>query len=460
MVRGCHLLPSRYRLAPAAAIDPGDRFLFQLMTSLTLHRPTTDRNAAALIALSCCTVVITGSLSELFHFQFSSLHTAMLMYLPVLAVLGILLPSTTEIRGRFPEARGFVLLAFLCGCWLVNYLLEITSSSCLDLSNYDRKRMWFFVHGVLLSGLLGILAARRAGRFIRPFLGFFCIASTTASLLYLLSYRPDATFTRLLGEKALGVGMTAAFGMASCFALLLLQVEGSSRFSRSAVLALIAAIIVDLAAVVLSATRGAALCCLASATVFVWMMRRSRFLPFLIVFLALFSYGMVGLVRTYVPEAALNRLTMGEYGFGLRYELSGAVLDMIAEHPGGRIFGYEKTGLGMDYSHNAVLQYIAEAGLQSLPALTVLFCVAIWNLTSYRAELHVRAMTLFGLPVLLESCSGGSAYNFLLWFLLFFAFSLKRDRLRASALAAGGSGRQVFTRPARGADEPVIVSDG
>lgn len=429
MVRA-HIPPLRpYRLAPVPAVDSSGRLPFSLVRILGRHRFTADRSAAALIALSSCIVVITGALSELFHFRYSSLHTAMSMYLPLLAALGILLVSTNEVRGRFPGTGSLAALSFLCGCWLVNYLLEITLSSHPDPSDFDRKRIWFFVHGVLLSGLLGILASRKAGRFIRPFPGSFCIASTTASLLYLLSYRPSEAFTRLLGERALGAGTTAALGVASCLSLLLLEIEGSRRFSRLLVSALIAAIVVHVGAVVLSATRGAALCCLASVAVFAWMIRRSKCLLFLIVFLIFFSYGMVSLAGTYVPEAALNRLTMTEYGFDLRYELNATVLDMIAKYPGGRIFGYEKTGLRMDYAHNAVLQYVAEAGLQSLPALAVLFCVVISNLTSHRTELNVRALTLFGLPVFLESCSGGSAYNFLLWFLLFFAFSLRRDRL-------------------------------
>ncbi|MGE5293711.1 MAG: O-antigen ligase family protein [Solirubrobacterales bacterium] len=411
-----------------------------------LHSSDTDRNAAALIALACCIGAITSSLSELLHFRFSSLHTAMSMYLPVLAALGILLASAARTRGRLPQARSWVILVFFCGFWLVNYLFESVSLSQSNLSDFDRKRMWFFVQAVLLSGLLGTLAARRGEGFIRPFLGSLCLVSAMASVLYLLNYRPNATFTRLLGERALGSAMVASFGLASCLAMLLLGSEGDNRLSRSTFAMLIAAIVVNVAAVVLSATRGAALCCLASAAAFMWMMRRSKTLLFLIAALAVISYGMVHLARIYVPKATWNRLMMQQYGFNLRYELSSTILDMIASYPGGKIFGYDRTNLGMDYSHNAILQYIAEAGLQSLPALTVLFCIAIWNLISHRADLHVRAMALLGLPVLIESCSGGSAYNFLLWFLLFFTFSLRQERRCVSeeelSICAPWAGRQ------------------
>jgi Ca2+/Na+ antiporter len=368
-------------------------------------------------------------LSELLHIEYSSLHTAVSMYVPLLLSLSMfmLVPLDGRVGVWLFESRGFILLCFVCGFWLANYYWEVSSPSDVSLSDYDRKRIWFFVHGVLLSGLLGVVASRNPARFIQLFLPCFCAFALLSSFLYLLTYRPGEDFERLLGEKALGAGVLAAFGAASCFSLLLLKIEQGRRLSGGAVLALTAVILVDVCAIALSATRGAALCCLGAVAAFAWMIRRSRqliFVGFLIVLLC----GVVSVGRKYLPEAAVNRIMMKEQGLDLRYDLASTVLGMIAENPYGRVLGYQDSNLQMDYSHNALLQYVAEAGLQSVPTLIILLGVMIWKLASCRSDRHVRALALFGLPVLAESFSAGSAYNSLLWFLLFFVFSLGEAR--------------------------------
>jgi O-antigen ligase len=245
-------------------------------------------------------------------------------------------------------------------------------------------------------------------------------------LAYLLTYRPGENFQRLLGDRGLGAGLTACFGAGSCLALLLLHVASRRALSGRLVVALIGAILIDIAAIVLSATRGAVLCSLAGVLVFAWMARRSRLLAPTLVLLILSFCCLVPLAKPYMPEAALDRLTTKEQSVDLRYDLARAMLGMVIEHPCGRVLGYENTKLSMDYSHNTFLQYVGEAGLlQTGPVLLILLYGVVRTLVRHRADLHVRALMLFGVPVLIESFSAGTAYDSLLWFLVFFIFSLR-----------------------------------
>ncbi len=398
------------------------------MKTFDLQKYLSYEFAVTVLALSFCIGPLTASLSELLHFYYSSLYTAATMYLPLLFSLTVFAAINHKAGEPLLNAKGVILLGFLCGFWLINYFYEINHVSRSSLSVYDGKRMWFFVHGVLLSGLIGLHAPKDPRRFIRRFLISFCIISTTASLSYLLTYRPGESFERLLGERALGAGLVGCYGVASCLSLLYLHMTDGPRFSGRLLVALTGAILIDVAAIALSATRGAALCALASVIVFAWMARRSKPLLPTVAFLVLPFICLVPVVKPYMPEATMKRLMMQEHGFGLRFELSRTMLDLLIEHPCGRVLGYENTKLRMDYSHNAFLQYVGEAGLlQTTPVLLVLLYGVARNLVRHRADLHVRALALFGLPVLIESFSAGSAYDSLLWFLLFFLFSLRRD---------------------------------
>lgn len=405
------------------------------MKTLDLHRYLSYEAAVTALVLSFCTSALNSSLSELLHFQYSSLYTAASIYLPVLLSLGIFLAVNRKMGAPLLDAKGVILLLFLCGFWLINYFHEISHVPSSSLSDYDRKRIWFFVHGVLLSGLVGLHAPKDPGRFIRCFLTSFCIISTMTSLSYILTYRVGENFTRLLGERALGAGLVACFGVGSCLSLLFLHMAGSRRPSGRLLVALVGALLIHAAAIALSATRGAALSSLVSVIVFAWMARRSKPLLPTLAFLLLPFIGLVIFAKPYVPEATLRRLMMKEYGVGLRYELSRTMLDMLIEHPCGRVFGYENTRLAMNYSHNAFLQYIGEAGLlQMVPVMLVLLYGVVRSLIRHRADVHVQALALFGLPVLIESFSAGSAYDSLLWFCVFFVLSLRGDRERTMSM--------------------------
>ncbi len=395
------------------------------MKTLNLQKCLSYESGAVVLALSFCIGPLTASLSELLHFYYSSLYTAATMYLPLLFSLGVFVAINHKAGTPLLNAKGVILLGFVCGFWLINYLWETSHVSQSSLSVYDGKRIWFFVHGVLLSGLVGLSVLREPRRFIRCFLISFCIISTAASIAYLLTYRPGESFERLLGERALGAGLVGCYGVASCLSLLYLHMTDSSRFSGRLLVALTGAILIDIAAIALSATRGAMLCALASIVAFAWIARRSKALLPTVAFLILPFICLAPLAKPYMPEATMKRLMMKEHGFGLRFELSRTMLDLLVEHPCGRVLGYENTKLLMDYSHNAFLQYVGEAGLlQTGPALLILLYGVARNLVRHRADLHVRALALFGLPVLIESFSAGSAYDSLLWFLLFFLFSL------------------------------------
>lgn len=428
------------------------------MKPFDIHRYLSYEVAVASLALSFCMIAINSSLSELLGFQYSSLYTAVSMYLPALLALGVFLMANREAGVPLLDARGLILLIFLCGFWLVNYVQESHRLSSGALSEYDQKRIWFFVQGVLLSGLAGLHAPQDFRRFIRCFLISFSVLATAASLMYLLTYRPGDEFVRLLGERALGAGQIAGFGAASCLAVLYLHIAGSAGYSSRLCVVLTGATLINAAAVVLSATRGAALCTLVSAAMFVCMARQSKRLLAALAVLILPFVGLVMLAKPHVPDATIRRLTMSQHGFGLRYDLGSTMLNMIVEHPFGRVFGYSNSELGMEYSHNVLLQFIGEAGvLSTTPVLLVLLGGVIRKVVRHRAELHVRALGLFGVPVLLESFSAGSAYDPRLWFLIFFVFSL-RD-VRESTMPTEAIRRSWTADPAPGSyrlEEPSL----
>jgi hypothetical protein len=383
--------------------------------------------AVASLTLSFCIVPLIGSLGELLHFQLSSLHTAASLYLPLLFAIAMFMALNRDLGARLLEPKGLILLSFICGFWLISYFYERYSPG-VRMTDYDYKRIWFFVQGVLLCGFAGILASEDPRRFIPLFLRYFCLLSTGAALIYTFSYRPGQQFDRLLGEKALGVGILAAFGMVACLAVLLMELESGHKLSYPALLTLIGAILIDVAAIILSATRGAALCCLVGVVIFTWMMRKSKFLLLSVVTVVALAICLISLARMYVPEGAMSRLLRQEDGFDLRSELTHTMIGVIARNPYGKTFGYEYTLLNMDYAHNTLLQYVGEASVLSIPAVVILLSGAILNLARHRAERQVQALALFGLPVLAESFSAGSAYDPLPWFLLFLVFSLRGER--------------------------------
>jgi len=398
------------------------------MKTFDLRRYLSYEVAITVLVLSFCMSALNSSLSELLHFQYSSLYTAASMYLPVLFSLGIFLTANRKAGVPLLDAKGLILLLFLCGFWLINYFHEIGHVPSGSLSEYDQKRIWFFIQGVLLSGLVGLHAPKDSRHFIRCLLISFCIISAIASLSYLLTYRPGEDFVRLLGERALGAGLVACLGVGSCLALLLLHILGGRRLSGRLLVALVGGVLIHVAAIALSATRGAALGALASVTMFVWTARRSKALLPTLTLLILPFIGLIVLAKPYMPEATMRRLMMRHHGADIRYELNRTMLDMIIEHPCGRVLGYENTKLSMNYSHNAFLQYIGEAGLlQMTPVMLVLLYGVVRNMVRHRADVHVQALGLFGLPVLIESFSAGSAYASLLWFLVFLVFSLRDD---------------------------------
>ena len=373
---------------------------------------------------------LMGSLGELLHFQYSSLHTAASLYLPVLVAITGFWGRKRKRGVRLLELKSLILLGFICGFWLISYFYEMHSSAVVRLSDYDRKRLWFFVHGIFLCGLAGILAAQDEQRFVRLFLRYYCFVAALSSLLYCLSYRPGEQFQRWLGDVALLAGLVAGFGVVSCLSVVLIELQSGRRLSSPVLVAFMGAIGVDVAAILLSGTRGAVLCCGVGAAIFAWMMRKWRLmLPFLVI-VAVLAFALVSLANIYVPEAtmSMSRLTRREDGLDLRYDLAYTMMDIIAQNPYGKIVGYEYTRLYMDYAHNMLLQYVGEAGLLAVPVLLVLLGGVLRNLVCFRADLHVRALGLFLLPVFAESFSAGAAYDPFPWFLLFFVFSLRGER--------------------------------
>jgi hypothetical protein len=379
--------------------------------------------ASALFILSFSFPVILPIGGRLLGLHHSSIHTALAMFLPLIALMP-LIGGTIILQRQKRSLYLMILLLFsITICWFANFLWEIQH---FQISEFDQKRIWFFIHGFLFPGLIGAIVSRRPIGFIQIFVPALVIMTAFSSLLYVMSYDFNLNFVRLLGEIGLGAAILASLGASACLSILILKQYGrknSYKIISSSMLILIA---LHCFAIVLSGTRAAIVTFALSLILFFTISNRKKvivFSLFIVIFLSFFLYESINLV---VPEATINRLyTFYEYGIEIRIKLLKGITQIITENPLGKVTGYEDSILGMAYSHNAIVQLIAEAGMFSIPALAAICIIGLKNAFAFRRVLHIKAFIIISANVLIQSLSAGGAYNSLLWFLLFFFASLR-----------------------------------
>jgi O-antigen ligase len=314
--------------------------------------------------------------------------------------------------------------------WFLNYVNQRGDME----SGFDEKRVWFFLHGFVLSGLAGIIAATERERFLRVFPWAFAAMSVVTSLAYMANYNPSKSFYRLLEEDGLNAGIHASWGASACL-YLLFDTWGKTRgVRRCAAALLLPCALLNITAALLSGTRGALISFGFSLILLVCIARRK------VLRLAFISVAMLILVgglylTDLLPEATIGRICkVRENGLDDRQDVQATALRMLAANPRGKVFGYESSELRLAYCHNTFLQMLLEAGLLSLPCLGLLVCSAGRNLWTLRSLPETGFLIVVGGNVFLESCSAGIGYDGTFWIFLFFGASLLRPVERWASL--------------------------
>jgi hypothetical protein len=378
---------------------------------------------SALYALSVVGPAILTSAGARFGFMFTSFDTALSMYVP----LGLLLVLMTfpGMPGREIHFVRWPTILFCCisAAWLMNYLVEMLSDSSTLLNDYDNKRIWFFIYGFMFPGIIGIAMSRNPIHFMRCFFPSIIFVSAVSSLTYLANYDSLQLFARLLEDQALLPGIIASWGASACLALLVFREKTKSRYSWYVLGSLF---ILQYSTVIISGTRMAIITFSACMIMFGFIAFKSKAMIIYATMVLAIVAASIEFMEVFVSAATMSRLmSLQESGSSIRGELVGTILRMISENPLGKIMGYQDSPLGMDYSHNTILQMIAEAGLQVVPALILVFWLVSRNVRACRKNPYYQGMFILGINVSLQSCSSGSAYNPFLWFLIFFMASVE-----------------------------------
>ena len=382
--------------------------------------------AGVLFILSFSFPIIMAIGGRLIGLHHSSIHTALAMFLPLFVLMPLIVGS---IILQKQKRTIYLIILILCGitiCWFANYFWE---TSYLQTSEFDKKRIWFFIHGFLFPAVIGAIASRKYIGFIEKFVLGLVIVTGFTSLLYVMSYDFNLNFIRLLGEMGLVAGIKASLGASACLSMLILQQNNKNTSSMLVSLGMVFVILLHCFAIIISGTRAAIFIFAASFMLFFTMSNRKKaiiFFLFIVIVIALFLSDFINYL---VPQATINRLGMFyDQGIEIRVRLLRAITQIILENPLGKVTGYENSILGMPYSHNAIIQLIAEAGIPSIPALVSLFIIGLKNALAFRKVAHIRALIILSANVFMHSLSSGGAYNSLLWFLLFFFASLECKR--------------------------------
>ena len=264
----------------------------------------------------------------------------------------------------------------------------------------------------MFPGLIGAIVSRKSIGFIQKFVPGLVIVTGFSSLLYIMSYDFNQNFVRLLGDTGLAAGITASLGASACLSLLILQQHEKTTSSMLVSFGMICIILLHCFAIIISGTRAAIITFTISLILYFTLSNRKKlvfFFLFIVIALSLFFYDYINFL---IPQTTINRLGMFyDQGIEIRVRLLRAIILIISENPLGKVTGYEDSIIGMPYSHNAIIQLIAEAGLVSTPALIAISIIGLKNALVFRKVVHIRALIIISANVLIQSFSAGSAYN-------------------------------------------------
>ncbi len=387
-------------------------------------------SGAVWLAVSCFSNTFLVCASALLSLGHGQVLTALTMYVPLL--LGTF---CLGFGVRLHRSSSYVFLPACCLAgiailWFLNYLSQRGDME----SGFDEKRVWFFLHGFVLSGVAGVMAATERERFLRVFPWAFAAMSLVTSVVYIANYDTSKSFYRLLEEDGLNAGIHGSWGASACLFLLFDIWGKTSGVRRYAAALFLPCALLNITAALLSGTRCALLSFAFSLILLVCISRRK------VLRLAFLSAAMLILVgglhvTDLLPEATIARISkLRENGLDDRQDVQATALRMLAANPRGKVFGYESSELRLAYCHNTFLQMLLEAGLLSLPCLGLLVCSAGRNLWTLRSLPETGFLIVVGGNIFLESCSAGIGYDGTFWLFLFFGASLLRPAERWTSI--------------------------
>jgi hypothetical protein len=234
-------------------------------------------------------------------------------------------------------------------------------------------------------------------------------------------------------------GIMASFGSSACLSMLILE-KNKKNPSKLVSLTMVVMIFIHFFSIILSGTRAAIIGFAVSLILYLAMAKQKKVKILLLFILFILSFFLYDFIDLLVPHETINRLGMFyDQGIEIRIRLLKGVAQIISENPLGKVTGYENSILGMAYSHNAIIQLIAEAGVLSIPALAAIFIISLKNTLALRQVVEIKAFFILFANVFMQSFSSGSAYNPLLWFWLFFCASLQCQRNSLNRQGFGSS---------------------
>jgi hypothetical protein len=351
--------------------------------------------------------------------------------------LPALLIGSIQMKDRASWTVGVVLVMFsLLGIsvlWAANYLADYLSM--VEFSSYDFKRPAFYFYGVMVFGVLGVIASRNSSSFLQGFLKTSAICSIILAMLYLPLYDSSSGLSRIGGDAGLIIGILLSQGVTSILAMI-----WSGWFNRAVAFFSVPVLVF---AIIMSGTRSALSVVVLSLVVFgALLLGRARMWLVPHFFLGLVIIGVViYLGFDFIPDETLARITnFNLEGSENRWALLTAAWAILFDYPFGKTAGY--IGLfpaEIEYSHNATVQIVLEAGLFSIVfVLLLMFGIVRTFLMGGEAGSQIpRGFLFYAVGVYLVSFSAGDAYSPQYW-------------LVTTLLAASG-----FSRMLKNSDRPM-----
>jgi hypothetical protein len=379
--------------------------------------------AGILFCMQFAGVIAASDVAHILNVNLSNIVTGLILYVPTLIALLILITVASRNRQGHRKYLVSCLLILLAVMWLIVDMS--TRSLVLVQSDYDLKRPYYFVHGVLLAGFIGILASRRWRFFTEKFINWILVISTIECAIYLLIYHVNNNTERLGGATALQHSLVFTVGVSAAFCILYEKARyptGKRRISTYTIWALIVFLTVG---IVFSGTRAALLGALASAGLFVLFLSGRRMLLTLAIAITASILTFYVAVH-WIPQNVIERISHLEVGgIERRVELNNLAFQSLEAHPYGKTRGYINVLDGVDYAHDSALQMILEVGIFGIPVLGLLFLLAgIGWLKSVSARNYITGFMIIIFNIILQSFSSGDAYSEMFWFAICFLASL------------------------------------
>lgn len=320
-----------------------------------------------------------------------------------------------------------VITAFLIAYW---YLIYFLGEPCEE---YDLKRPLFFfsffvlplVSSLCFSYLYYVkdgndLHTAVKNLFLSLFL-FSCAIGITSPIAFFVGIQQagHAMARYQISETfgALGVSLISLYGILS--GIVLLKIDKPSVKKKLLIIGLIILLFVS---ILLSGSRMPLFLAIISILSVLYL-KRPNFLM-LGIFLILFYFFVEDVIRSidtylpFIPDITMERFfDYKTSGVDVRIKLLKDSFQAIADYPFGRNTGLSNL-IGMEYSHNILVQAMLEFGL-----FAGILCLGLVGVAFYKylnnPKIEIKWMGYFLIILLFQAFSAGSLYQPLFWFFIF-----------------------------------------